>query len=94
MEENLSILPKEFADLIDETTKFDFPFFSSEKKKNQIIEDKKKYIEDKFAAIAKHGLPEKEILEQAWSQALVHAEKEFNSLPMSTRINGFYVNFP
>ena len=69
--------------LLNETMHMDFPFLAGEDKKKRIVEDKKIYIED--------TIKEKLELNKLWNEALDYAGSKFDSLPVSKRLNGFYL---
>lgn len=77
--------------IIQETTFFDFPFFANEERKEEIITEKKVYIEEKLEQLAPALWPSDATLGQAWNEALEHTSKSFESLPSKVKINGFYL---
>ena len=70
--------------LLNETMNMDFPFLAGEDKKKRIIEDT---IKEAFAEM----YPEKCELNNLWNEALDYAGSKFDSLPVSKRLNGFYL---
>lgn len=50
----------EINQILEETTKFDFPFWANEKKRKIIFLEKKLYIEEKFKNIMPKHFPNKE----------------------------------
>lgn len=77
--------------LLNETMHMDFPFLASEDKKKRIVEDKKIYIEDTIKEAFADMYPEKLELNKLWNEALDYAGNKFDSLPVSKRLNGFYL---
>lgn len=78
-------------DLIEETTKFDFPFLSSAEKKKKIVNDNKKYVEKQLEKIAGSNYPVQEIVDKIWKESIEYTEKQFATLSESNRLNGFYL---
>jgi hypothetical protein len=76
--------------IIEETTFYDFPFLANEKRKKEIIGEKKIYIEDQLKQLAPELWPLDVEVDQAWDEALDHANRSFESIP-SKKINGFYL---
>ena len=62
--------------LLNETMHMDFPFLASEDT-----------IKEAFADM----YPEKLELNKLWNEALDYAGSKFDSLPVSKRLNGFYL---
>ena len=77
--------------LLNETMHMDFPFLAGEDKKKRIVEDKKIYIEDTIKEAFAEMYPEKLELNKLWNEALDYAGSKFDSLPVSKRLNGFYL---
>lgn len=69
--------------LLNETMNMDFPFLAGE--------DKKTYIEDTIKEAFAEMYPEKLELNKLWNEALDYAGSKFDSLPVSKRLNGFYL---
>ncbi|MDD7280389.1 hypothetical protein [Floccifex sp.] len=84
-------MKKEVEQLLEETTKLDFPFLSKKETKEQIIRDNKRYFEDKLKSIFKTKYINSELIEEVWKQSVDYAQKQFKSLPEKQRINGFYL---
>lgn len=81
----------EIADILEETTKFDFPIFSNEEKKKTILLEKKSYIEEKLKLIAPGLFPDEEKMTKIWKESVEYADGQFQSLPVLKRLNGFYL---
>lgn len=77
--------------ILEETTQFDFPFFASEEKKKIILLEKKFYIDEEFKAIAPELFSNEEKMKEIWKESVKYAKKQFNSLPVKKRLNGFYL---
>lgn len=77
--------------LLNETMNMDFPFLAGEDKKKRIIEDKKTYIEDTIKEAFAEMYPEKCELNNLWNEALDYAGSKFDSLAVSKKLNGFYL---
>lgn len=77
--------------LLNETMYMDFPFLAGEDKKKRIIEDKKTYIEDAIKEAFAEMYPKENELNSIWNEALDYASSKFDSLPVSKRLNGFYL---
>ena len=69
----------------------DFPFLAGEDKKKSIIEDKKIYIENTIKTEFKEKYPRECELNNLWNEAVDYAGSKFDSLPVSKRLNGFYL---
>lgn len=81
----------EIANLLMETTRFDFPFLASIEKKKEIILEKKLYVEKKIEVLAPLSFPDNENKEKIWEKSVEYAEERFKSLPQNKRLNGFYL---
>ncbi len=79
------------ASINQETMSFDFPFCANQKKKGEIIAEKKSYIEEQLRRLAPEAFPADTELEQTWKEALEHTNQKFESLPLKIKINGFYL---
>ena len=77
--------------LLNETMHMDFPFLAGEDKKKRIIKDKKIYIEETIKEAFAEMYPEKCELNNLWNEAVDYADGKFDSLPVSKRLNGFYL---
>lgn len=84
MKDNIKIL----ENLLEETTKFDFPIFANKEKKQAFLLEKKLYVENKLKEIAPKSFADRE---KIWNESVEHAEKQFKSLPAEKRLNGFYL---
>lgn len=82
---------QDIESVIKETKSFDFPFWASEKRKAEIIEEKKKYIEEQLKQLDPDSFPADIVLTQTWKEAVEHANLKFKSLPSKVKINGFYL---
>ena len=81
----------EIKNVLEETTRFSFPFFSNKEKKKIIMQEKKFYIEEKLRTLAPERFPSKEKKDAIWIESLEYVNKQFKSLPIDTRLNGFYL---
>lgn len=86
-----SSIETEIANILEETTKFDFPIFSNEEKKKAILLEKKLYIEEKLELIAPELFPDEEKMKKIWKESVEYADGQFQSLPVQKRLNGFYL---
>ena len=77
--------------ILEETTKFDFPFLANEEKKKRIILEKKLYIEKRIKDLFPATYPKEEELQDAWNEAIAYANDQFKSLPEKRKLNGFYL---
>ncbi len=91
MSNSYEALLKQIENVVDETTDFDFPFFASDKIKHEIITEKKLYIERKLRTLAGGLWLDESYQKELWDNAFEHTEKEFSSLSLKTRLNGFYL---
>lgn len=87
MKDNIKII---LENLLEETTKFDFPIFANTEKKQTFLLEKKLYVENKLKLkeTAPKSFADKEKL---WKESVEHAEEQFKSLPAKKRLNGFYL---
>lgn len=88
MENNIKM---EIDSILKETTQFDFPFFSNQEKKKNIVIEKKCYIEEKLKIIAPRQFPCEEKRKELWNKSVEHADDQFKSLTVKNRLNGFYL---
>lgn len=77
--------------IIEETTQYDFPFFASYNKKEEIIMAKKKCIEKKFNELLPDCFPNEEKLNELWIESINYSDKQFHSLAEKYKLNGFYL---
>ena len=77
--------------ILEETTKFDFPFLANEENKKRIILEKKLYIEKRIKDLFPATYPKEEELQDAWNEAIAYANDQFKSLPEKRKLNGFYL---
>ncbi len=82
---------QEINTITEETTLYDFPFLANEKRKEEIISEKKIHIEEQLKQLAPELWPSNVSLDQAWNAALEHANNCFESMPPKCKINGFYL---
>lgn len=82
-------------EIISETTKYKFPFFSSTDEKKQIILAKKEQIDNLFDELLfKYELGSKQDLywkKGMWNEVQANAVKKFSSLPDCVKINSFFL---
>ena len=81
----------EIDNLQEETTHFDFPFFTNLEKKKNILNCKRTYVECKLKAISGDKYPNQNFIDEEWEKAVKYADEQFKSLPEDIRINGFYL---
>jgi hypothetical protein len=77
--------------IIEETAFYDFPFLANEKRKKEIIDEKKFHMEEQLKQLAPELWPLDVEVDQAWNEALDHVNRSFESIPSKTKINGFYL---
>lgn len=77
--------------IIEETTRYDFPFLASHEKKKEIIVAKKIYIEEKLRELLPECFPCKEKIDELWSESINYSDKQFGSLTEKNKLNGFYL---
>lgn len=77
--------------IIAETKTYDFPIWSDEKGKYQIISRKKAHIENSLKQVSSGYWPDNDQIEKLWNQSIEYANNQFSSLPPNIRINGFYL---
>lgn len=87
----INAIKKEIDNILEETTRFDFPFLANEEKKKAILLEKKLYIEEAFQIIASKQFPDEEKLKKIWKESVAYADEQFQSLPTKKRLNGFYL---
>lgn len=85
------VLENNIKYIIDETTRFDFPFLASQEHKREIILKKKLYIEEKLKCLMPNFFPNEDILCEIWNESIKHTDKQFNFLSDNKKINGFYL---
>lgn len=82
-------------EIISETTKYKFPFFSSTDEKKKIIFTKKEQIDNLFdELLSKYELSSKQDLyweKEMWNEVQANAVKKFSSLPDCVKINSFFL---
>lgn len=81
----------EINEILDETTKFDIPFWTNREKKEIIIAEKKSYVEERIRTITPEYFPDKDILKKIWFESVEYTEQQFESLAEKYKINGFYL---
>lgn len=81
----------EIEKILNETTKFDFPFLANQEEKKTIIIDKKAYIEELLKIIAPERFPCEKICNKIWEESLRFADEQFKSLSVKNKLNGFYL---
>lgn len=79
------------TNIVQETNLYDFPFRANEAMKQQIINEKKFYIEDKLKMLSSGYWPDDRNLNQMWNESITWTNRQFASLPSQIRINGFYL---
>lgn len=84
-------IEKEVQKIIEQTTQFDFPFMAGIDRKNQIIKDKKAYIEAQFKKISPDNYPDEDMLINLWNESVKYSDEQFESLSDRHKINGFYL---
>lgn len=89
--DNRSDVLSRINNIIKETTSYDFPFLANDKRKNEIIEELKKHIEEQFEQLVPELWLSNTMLNQVWSESVEHANQSFESLPSKLKINGFYL---
>lgn len=77
--------------IIEETTRYNFPFLASHDKKKEIIAAKKIYIEEKLRELLPECFPSKEKISELWSESINYSDKQFESLTEKNKLNGFYL---
>lgn len=81
----------EIDNILDETTRFDFPVFANEEKKKTILLEKKLHIEEEFKMIASELFSDEEKIKKLWKESVEYADEQFQSLSAKKRLNGFYL---
>lgn len=81
----------EIDNILEETTKFNFPVFTSEEKKKTILIEKKLHIEEELKIIAPELFSDEEKIKKIWKESVEYAEEQFQSLPAKKRLNSFYL---
>jgi hypothetical protein len=81
----------EIDDLLEETTRLDFPFLSNLDKKKKILNDRRMYIESEMKAISGEKYPSQDVVDEIWDKSIRYADEKFMSLPENKRLNGFYL---
>lgn len=80
-----------YSQLLEETTRFAFPFLANREKKKQILLEKKSYIENSLKKISPNLFPNPETLEKLWNDSIRHTDSQFISIPENSRLSGFYL---
>ena len=80
-----------YSQLLEETTRFDFPFLATREKKKQILLEKKSYVENTLNNISPNLFPNPETLEKLWNDSVKHTDSQFMSIPENSRLSGFYL---
>ena len=82
-------------EIISETMKYKFPFFSSTDEKKQIILAKKEQIDNLFDELLfQYELGSKQDLywkKEMWNEVQANAVEKFSSLPDCVKINSFFL---
>lgn len=82
----------ELYSILEETTKLDFPFLASGKKKAEILMKVKNEFDERIDKVLQGSgtdlIVAREVL---WAGAKKHSDEEFKSLKESQRLNGFYL---
>lgn len=81
----------EINEILDETTKFDVPFWMNREKKEVIIAEKKSYVEERIRTIAPEYFPDENVLKKIWFSSIEYTEQQFELLAEKYKINGFYL---
>lgn len=81
----------EINEVLDETTKFDVPFWANREKKKAIIAEKKSYVEERIRTITPEYFPDENVLKKIWFSSIEYTEQQFESLAEKYKINGFYL---
>lgn len=84
-------IEKKVQKIIEQTTQFDFPFMAGVDRKNQIIKDKKAYIEAQLKKISPDNYPDEDMLINLWNESVKYSDEQFESLSDRHKINGFYL---
>lgn len=84
-------IEKKMNGIIEETTRYDFPFLASQDKKKAIIVDKKLYIEEKLKRILPDSYPSEDEIKKMWKESIEYSDKQFESLSEKYKLNGFYL---
>jgi hypothetical protein len=77
--------------IIEETSFYDFPLLANEKRKKEIIDEKKGHMEEQLKRLAPELWPSDDAVNQVWNESLNHVNKSFESIPSKIKINGFYL---
>lgn len=81
----------EIDNLLEETSRFDFPFLANTEKKEFILKEKRTHVEKELRTIAVDQYPTDEEIESIWLESVEYADGQFESLTNSKRLNGFYL---
>lgn len=81
----------QIEDVLRETTQFDFPFLADQKKKEDIIVEKRLYIEEQLKKVAPKWFPDENTLKEIWDKSIEYADAQFKVLSGKNRLNGFYL---
>ncbi len=84
-------IEKEINCIIEETTQYDFPLFTTQDKKKAIIMDKKLYIEEKLKRILPDSFPNEDTVKKMWEESIEYSDEQFESLSEKHKLNGFYL---
>ena len=79
--------------IASETEKYDFPFFSSNERKKEIIEEKKKDLDERLIEILRlnnYTIPEMFISDHLWKKSEEKAKKQLGN-ENDNYLNGFYL---
>lgn len=85
----------ELENLISETEKLEFPFFTGEKRKIEFMLEEKSRIDSKIDCIVEKYQVSADKLkaerEKIWNNAIQISEKKFYTLPSSLKMNSFFL---
>lgn len=77
--------------VIEETTRYDFPFLASRNKKEEIIQDKKTRIEEKLKELLPDSFPSVDEINKLWAESIEVSDEQFEFLSEKNKLNGFYL---
>ena len=77
--------------VLEETTKFDFPFLAKQETREYIVLEKKRYVEEKLKIVAPKEFPNETELKKMWCVSKKYADDQFQFLTEKNKINGFYL---
>lgn len=77
--------------ILQETEKFEFPFWANEERKKIIIKEKKQYVEKRLKTIGFEKFLNEDLLIQIWKTSIENTDEKFKMLSDKYKLNSFYL---